>query len=215
MLGSINLPAIRTYWHHAVLWMSCFAVSGCVGMGMGMRADTPTEMQTIEKDCSSISGTYENQGIYYYDNGDKSEPRLADMIFDPIWGDRKLNDADFVNITITKDGILEISVFTNGEQVRTQRYSEGKGEYHCDHGTIQFTGWRGKFYLLIAHVARVSIAISRSINGPLIVNHTRTDAGYILGFPAEGTVTSWSHFSPREVMKPKQPLEPGPAQVPQ
>jgi hypothetical protein len=172
-------------------------------------------MQTIEKDCSSISGTYENQGQYERYTGN-AQPYLATKFLGSANRvDRELDEADLVNIAVTKDGILEILVLTHGEQVRTKRYSERKGEYHCDHGTIQLTYGTGDFYLIVAGVGRVSIAISKSIDGELIVKESATHVGYVLIIPAVASTTTWSHFRPREAMKPKLPLEPDAAQAPE
>lgn len=143
------------------LWL--LVLSGCY-------AHYPSSWKPLEsaqRDCSSISGTYRPTG-----SGSRyGVPRLAPRVLQ----DEKirLEDAERVELRMEND-VMTVAVFSAARQLQARQFLASKGEYICDDSKIRMS------HVVVDGfgVRRNRAILSKAADGALVVE----DAGEGLGF---------------------------------
>jgi len=192
------------------LCLCCVALGACV-----LHADYPsdwTPLETGQRDCSAINGVYANVGVRINSSNKRSTWYLAPLLVQEP-GRRGLGaDVDNVEISVTKDGILDIAAWPSrpGSQpfVVTKRYSRDKAEYRCEAGTIQLSRDESGSQQGVSGIGSVTTYFARSTDGALVVKESSGGVAFLIFVPMVASLREWYRFERSTATKPASPLQP-------
>ncbi len=206
------MSAFRFAHYHAWktgLCLCCMALSACVYQ----RPDFPGDwapLETGQTDCVAISGVYANVGVWIRSDNTRSRGRLGPLLFQDLKRWDLKEAVDNVEISLTKDGILEVAAWPGNQSfVVTKQYSRNKGEYRCDGGTIQMSRSEAGSEMGMSGVSSVTTYIAKSTDGALVLRVSGVTMGLLIVVPVAGALHEWYSFERHSTAtKPNLPLQP-------
>jgi hypothetical protein len=171
--------------------LAALVLAGCVFS----HPEYPTgwaPLETPDRGCVSISGTYEDEG----------EPKIAAFPASPLHNflfprNTRMGGANKVVIAYSAAGIIEIVAWYNDEVVTaTRQLSASANDYQCRDGAVELTMRDFVGGGQAAGMETNTIRLLKSVDGALVVKHTSSAFGLCVIVPCGGSEDKWYRFKP-------------------
>ena len=177
-----------SYVRQGVLLLFCTMLYGCVIM-----PNYPSSWASLEsarQDCFSINGIYHNEG----DAARYGSPHLTQRLFrdkfgNPVKDMDHIDGVDRVEVTVTKEGMLEITALYVDRPVIKKQLFANREEFRCNDGKIEIA----QFIVDWTGARQESVILLKSIDGALVVKDGATGL-MIYVLPLTGF--DWQRYKP-------------------